>query len=182
MTGSRRRGRGRRSPGRTASPTIRNLEREKYRLEQRARTLASHKATSLVMKEREGDRRQTYVHLRGDFLAKGKEVSPGVPAFLPPLPPPEQPEATNQLADRLALAKWLVDPENPLTARVTVNRFWERCFGAGLVQTSVQLISRAQRAAAPRRSRRRPRRGRDGPPRAPCVPSASEARRPRAHS
>ncbi|MBK8000995.1 MAG: PSD1 domain-containing protein [Verrucomicrobia bacterium] len=114
----------------TASPTIRNLERERIRLEQRLKELASPKSTTLVMQERTNAQpRQTYVHVRGDFLTKGKDVSAGVPAVFPPLP-------ANQPANRLALARWLVDPANPLTARVTVNRFWERCFGTGLVKTS----------------------------------------------
>ncbi|MFM8360848.1 MAG: DUF1553 domain-containing protein, partial [Verrucomicrobiota bacterium] len=73
--------------------------------------------------------RETYVHVRGDFLTRGRTVTPGVPAVFPPLP-------TNAPADRLALARWLVDPAHPLTARVAVNRFWERCFGTGLVKTS----------------------------------------------
>ena len=115
---------------RKASPTIRDLEREQFRLEQRAKELASSKSTTLVVKERsEPQPRQSYVHVRGDFLSKGREVTPGVPAVFPPLPA-ELP------TNRLALAKWLVDPANPLTARVTVNRFWERCFGTGLVKTS----------------------------------------------
>ena len=73
--------------------------------------------------------RATHIQVRGNFLEKGKEVTPGVPAVLPPLPA-EQP------ANRLALAQWLMSPENPLTARVTVNRLWERIFGTGLVKTS----------------------------------------------
>ncbi len=113
----------------SASPVVRNLEREKYRLEQRARELAAPKSSTLVIKERDADRRQTYVQVRGDFLTRGKEVSAGVPAAFQPLPAGEP-------ANRLALARWLVDPANPLTARVTVNRFWERCFGVGLVKTS----------------------------------------------
>jgi hypothetical protein len=113
-----------------ASPTIRDLERERLRLEQRLKEISSRKATTLVMQERTNAQpRQTFVHLRGDFLTKGKDVSAGVPAVFPPLP-------ANQPTNRLALAKWLVDPANPLTARVTVNRFWERCFGTGLVKTS----------------------------------------------
>lgn len=118
---------------RTVSPAVRTLEREKLRLEQRAKELAAPKVTTLVMKERDGARRQTFVQLRGDFLTKGKEVAPGVPAVFPPL---TDETSTNHLANRLDLARWLVDPENPLTARVTVNRFWERCFGVGLVKTS----------------------------------------------
>ena len=115
---------------RTVSPEIRELEREQFRLEQRLKKMKSQKFSTLVMKERkEPEPRHTFVQLRGDFLTKGKEVTPGVPAVLPPLP-------AGTPTNRLALAKWLVSPENPLTARVTVNRFWERCFGTGLVKTS----------------------------------------------
>lgn len=113
---------------RTVSPAIREIERELFRLNQREAELASQKFTTLVMKERD-EPRITYIHERGDFLAKGKEVTAGVPAILPPLP-------TDQPANRLAFARWLVSPENPLTARVTVNRLWERVFGTGIVKTS----------------------------------------------
>jgi len=113
---------------RTFSPTIRRIERELFRLNQREAELANQRYTTLVMKERD-EPRVTYIHERGNFLAKGKEVTTGVPAVLPPLP-------ADQPADRLALARWLVNPENPLTARVTVNRLWERVFGTGIVKTS----------------------------------------------
>lgn len=112
---------------RTISPTIRKIERELYRLNEREQELTKAKYTTLVMQER-GEPRETYIHNRGNFLDKGKVVTPGVPAFL------KQPSETQ--VNRLTLAKWLVDPENPLTARVTVNRFWERFFGIGLVKTS----------------------------------------------
>jgi hypothetical protein len=115
---------------RASSETIRGLENELFRLEQKQKQLASQKFTSLVMQERsEAKPRDTYIHLRGDFLTKGKDVTAGVPAAFNPLP-------ANEPINRLTLAKWLVDPANPLTARVTVNRFWERCFGTGLVKTS----------------------------------------------
>ncbi|HEX9794534.1 MAG TPA: PSD1 and planctomycete cytochrome C domain-containing protein [Planctomycetota bacterium] len=73
--------------------------------------------------------RPSFVHVRGSFLRPGQAVSPGVPAILPPLPADATP-------DRLGFARWLVDPANPLTPRVTVNRFWEQLFGRGLVATS----------------------------------------------
>jgi len=115
---------------RTADPRIRDLERERFRLEQREKALAGQKFTSLIVAERsEPQPRQTYVHLRGDFLTKGNDVSAGVPAVFPQLPAGAKP-------DRLALAKWLVDPANPLTARVTMNRLWEQSFGTGIVKTS----------------------------------------------
>jgi hypothetical protein len=113
---------------RAISPAIRQLERELIRLNEREAELASAKYTTLVMLER-SEPRETYVHNRGNFLDKGKVVSPGVPAFLPPMPSGEPP-------NRLAFARWLVSSENPLTARVTVNRLWEHFFGTGLVKTS----------------------------------------------
>lgn len=113
---------------RSVAPAIRPIERELFRLRERETEIANRKYTSLVMKERE-EPRQTHVHVRGNFLEKGPEVSAGVPEALGPLP-------GDQAANRLALARWLVSPENPLTARVTVNRFWERVFGTGIVKTS----------------------------------------------
>ncbi|HEX7899082.1 MAG TPA: DUF1553 domain-containing protein [Planctomycetota bacterium] len=77
----------------------------------------------------EGRRRKTQIQVRGNFLDKGKEVSEGVPAVFHPLP-------ADAPKNRLGLARWLVHPDNPLTARVIVNRYWERLFGAGIVSTS----------------------------------------------
>ena len=115
---------------RAGSEEIRALERELYRLEEKRKKLAAQKFTTLITQERtNAEPRQSYIHLRGDFLTKGKTVTPGVPAVLPPLP-------SNEPPNRLALAKWVVDPANPLTARVTVNQYWQRLFGTGLVETS----------------------------------------------
>lgn len=72
---------------------------------------------------------KTFVHVRGDFLRPGEAVTPGVPAALHRFSPRQ---AT---ADRLDLARWLVRPENPLTARVAVNHLWQHLFGRGLVTT-----------------------------------------------
>src|SRR5262245_43327001 len=75
-----------------------------------------------IMKELpEAQKRATKIHLRGDFLNQGKDVKPGVPSLFQPLPEGMPP-------NRLALAQWLVDRRNPLTARVTVNRYWEQIF------------------------------------------------------
>lgn len=75
-----------------------------------------------------GKPRDSFVLARGDYRNQTEKVTPGVPAVLPPLP-------TGAKANRLALAKWLVDPNHPLTARVAVNRYWQMYFGFGLVKT-----------------------------------------------
>ncbi len=82
-----------------------------------------------VMREQEAAfRRPTAMFERGNWLAKGALVSPGVPRLFNPAPAAEP-------RDRLEFARWLVSPDNPLTARVTVNRFWNELFGMGLVET-----------------------------------------------
>ena len=89
--------------------------------------------TTLVMQERPpGQERPTHLHHRGEFLQPREAVTPGVPAFLPPLP-------ANSPPNRLALARWLVDPANPLTGRVIMNRQWEALFGRGIVRTTEDL-------------------------------------------
>jgi mono/diheme cytochrome c family protein len=73
--------------------------------------------------------RRTYVFQRGNWLDKGEVVACGVPAVMPPLPDGLPP-------DRLAMARWIASPENPLTARVMVNRLWQELFGTGIVETA----------------------------------------------
>jgi hypothetical protein len=87
--------------------------------------------SQLVLQSREGGR-ATHVLARGDFLKPGSAVSPGVPAFLNPLP-------KDASANRLTFAEWLVDRKSPTTARALVNRVWQAYFGTGLVETSEDL-------------------------------------------
>ena len=82
---------------------------------------------TLVTDEKPGEP-FAYVLERGDYNKPGARVTAGVPASLPPLPGGVQ-------NNRLGLARWLVDPEHPLTARVVANRFWSELFGQGLVTT-----------------------------------------------
>ena len=86
--------------------------------------------------------RKTHIQLRGSYLSLGEEVAPGVPQVFGSLPKGSNP-------DRLAMAKWLVDQENPLTARVVANRFWENLFGVGIVLTSEEFGSQGERPSHP---------------------------------
>jgi hypothetical protein len=83
--------------------------------------------TTMVLRAR-AEPRESRLFIKGDFTRPGDPVIPGVPKVLHPLPEVENPS-------RLDLARWVVDEENPLTARVTMNRFWQHYFGKGLVET-----------------------------------------------
>jgi len=91
--------------------------------------------TSLVMEEMDPPR-DTFVLVRGDFRTQGEQVTAGTPAFLPPL--------AGGPTNRLALARWLVSKDNPLMARVTVNRYWAMFFGTGLVKTANDFGSQGE--------------------------------------
>jgi hypothetical protein len=92
---------------------------------------------ALVMKERK-DLRPAYILKRGAYDQPGEEVSRNTPAFLPPL------KSSDQLKTRLDLARWVTDKRHPLTARVTVNRFWQQFFGVGIVKTSEDFGSQGE--------------------------------------
>lgn len=92
--------------------------------------------TVMVMQESEKPR-DTYLLGRGDYTNKVEKVTPGVPAMLPPLAPGEK-------ANRLALARWLVNPNHPLTARVAINRYWQMYFGTGIVKTAEDFGSQGE--------------------------------------
>ncbi len=97
--------------------------------------------TTMVMSELEKPR-QTFILARGDYRNQTEKVSPGVPGVLPPLP-------KDAPLNRLTLAKWLVDPANPLTARVAVNRYWQMRFGTGLVKTAENFGSQGDPPSNP---------------------------------
>ncbi len=97
--------------------------------------------TTLVARER-GQRRDTFLLIRGEYDKPGEKVEPGLPAILPPLP---QGAPTN----RLGFAQWLTDPAHPLTARVTVNRLWQQFFGVGLVKTAEDFGVQGERPSHP---------------------------------
>ena len=90
----------------------------------------------------EGTPRPSFIYLRGEFLSPGDPVVPGVPAALHPLP-------GDTKLDRLGLAKWLVDPENPLVGRVAVNRLWQELFGVGIVETAEEFGTQGEPPSHP---------------------------------
>ncbi|MHC4879677.1 MAG: DUF1553 domain-containing protein [Planctomycetota bacterium] len=105
------------------------LEARQTKLKAEESSLAQNIPSTMIFRERTKNPRKTHIMIRGNFLDLGAPVDPNVPAILPPLPATESP------ANRLDFARWLFAPEHPLTARVTVNRFWQRFFGLGLVET-----------------------------------------------
>ena len=116
---------------------------------------AMRPATSVpIMKNLATDQqRETYVHVRGNYRAKGETVTFGLPSIFHPLrhegPQRHDNTAPNSSIDRLDLARWLMQSDNPLTARVTVNRIWETLFGLGLVRTTEEFGSQGDLPSHP---------------------------------
>ncbi|MFO1054729.1 MAG: PSD1 and planctomycete cytochrome C domain-containing protein [Planctomycetota bacterium] len=97
-----------------------------------------------VMRELPADaQRVTHLFVRGSFLSPGEEVTPDVPSRIFPIKP-EYPR------NRLGLAQWIVDKDNPLTARVLVNRIWEQVFGIGLVETTEEFGQQGEPPSHPK--------------------------------
>ena len=97
--------------------------------------------STMVMSEMETPR-DSFVLVRGSYEKPGDKVTPGVPACLPPLP-------EGAPRNRLGLARWLVDPANPLPARVAVNRYWQMYFGTGIVKTVEDFGSQGEMPSHP---------------------------------
>jgi hypothetical protein len=119
----------------------------KKQVEKAQKDLQAHERSILevmVMEERK-DQRPTFLLKRGAWNNpdKSQPIHPGVPAALQALP-------KDSPASRLGLALWLTDPGNPLTARVTVNRYWQHFFGTGLVKTLEDFGSQGERPSHPR--------------------------------
>ncbi|MFM7055844.1 MAG: DUF1553 domain-containing protein [Planctomycetota bacterium] len=111
-------------PSQQLQSTLQGLERELAEI--RARGTIAH-----VMSER-AEPPTAYVLTRGEYDKRGEQVSADTPKVLPPFP-------ADAPRNRLGLARWLMSAEHPLTARVTVNRYWQEIFGTGLVQTTGDL-------------------------------------------
>ena len=114
----------------SVDPNVRTAQKAFEKVKAERDALQAKIPTALILREKKSDGPiTTPLHIRGEWLNAGDPVEAGTPAILPPLP-------AGAKANRLSMAKWLVSPENPLTARVTVNRMWESYFGRGIVETS----------------------------------------------
>ena len=117
---------------RSIAPELKSQRDRLTVLENQIKEQSPH-TTVPIMRELVNDkRRETRIQFRGNFLDTGSHVKEGVPAVFHPLP-------ERISANRLGVARWLVNRENPLTARVAVNRHWEQLFGFGIVSTSEEF-------------------------------------------
>jgi Protein of unknown function (DUF1553)/Protein of unknown function (DUF1549)/Concanavalin A-like lectin/glucanases superfamily/Planctomycete cytochrome C len=113
---------------------LRELRKERQKLEKSL-------TTTMVMAEMSKPR-DTFILGRGEYDNRGEKVTSGVPSFLPPM-------ARDLPANRLGLAKWILDPSNPLTARVAVNQYWQQYFGIGIVKTAEDFGSQGEPPSHP---------------------------------
>ena len=110
------------APSLTLAVRLDRLAAEEEKLQARG-------ALTLVMEEKKGSEPFAHILKRGEYSQPGEKVGTATPEVLPPLP-------AGAPRNRLGLAQWLVAPENPLTARVTMNRLWQQFFGTGLVEST----------------------------------------------
>jgi len=122
-------------------PEHRRLTQEAADLKKQLVATEAEIPTTLVMEEQK-EMRPTFILMRGAYDKPGEKVTAATPGVLPAL-------AADLPSNRLGLAKWLVSRENPLTARVIVNRFWQHFFGTGLVRTSEDFGSQGDPPSHP---------------------------------
>ena len=118
------------------------LQRKLGDVRRRAISIRERYPTVMVMNEMSSPR-DTFLLRRGQYDQPGKKVLAGTPQALPPMPSGAQ-------ANRLGMARWLVDPSHPMTSRVTVNRFWQMCFGSGIVKSSEDFGTQGELPSHPR--------------------------------
>ena len=124
-----------------ARSIVDGVRAQKLTLESEKKALEEVIPASLVMADMPQER-DSFIMMRGQYDKPGEKVTRGTPAVLPPLPKRDR-------YTRLDLADWLVSPQHPLTARVTVNRFWQQFFGTGLVKTSGDFGSQGEPPSHP---------------------------------
>ncbi|HEY3862064.1 MAG TPA: DUF1553 domain-containing protein [Verrucomicrobiae bacterium] len=99
------------------------------KLEEETEPIRKRGGTTLIMQEKKDEEPFAYVLLRGNYTTKGDKVIATTPASLPPM-------TADEPHNRLGLARWIISRQNPLVARVTVNRLWSQLFGTGIVETT----------------------------------------------
>lgn len=119
------------------------LTKQKTLHDQKKKLTANYSLKAMVTKERK-EIRPAYMLIRGQYDKPGEEVTRNTPTFLPAL------TTRGKTPSRMDLAKWFVDPKNPLTARVEVNRIWQQFFGVGLVKTSEDFGSQGDVPSHPK--------------------------------
>lgn len=122
-------------------PRFQQLVKQRETAQRQLQRLKDSVPTAMVMRDQSG-LRATKILEGGSYQNPGEVVSCDTPAVLPPMPADEP-------SNRLGLARWIVDPRNPLTARVAVNRFWQMHFGVGLVSTPEDFGVRGQPPSHP---------------------------------
>jgi len=125
----------------TIAPSLSKDRAELATLEKQLAAAKPKTTVPVMQRLPEAEQRESFVQLRGSYLSPGEKVSAGVPAVFHPL------KAGN--SDRLALAEWLMDDDNPLTSRVIANRHWETLFGTGIVETSEEFGSQGELPSHP---------------------------------
>ncbi|MBV8834284.1 MAG: DUF1553 domain-containing protein, partial [Acidobacteriaceae bacterium] len=114
---------------------IREMDASLWQIQRRS-------ATTLIMQERADTQPTAHVLYRGQYDQMREEVHANTPSVLPPM-------TQSMPRNRLGLAMWVIDPGNPLTARVTVNRFWQEIFGTGIVKTAEDFGSQGEPPSHP---------------------------------
>ena len=125
----------------STDPELKKFQAELADIRKKREALDRQVTTTLVMAERE-EPRGAYILARGQYTQPGEQVYPTTPAVLSPMP-------EDAPKNRLGLAHWLVDSAHPLTARVTVNRFWQNIFGTGIVKTAEDFGSQGEQPHHP---------------------------------
>jgi mono/diheme cytochrome c family protein len=122
-------------------PIFDPLHKELSAVDKEHQEMTGKMPATLVSKEL-GQPRPAYILQRGEYDRKGEKVGRATPGFLPPMP-------LDSNKDRLGFARWVVSRDNPLTARVAVNRLWQQCFGTGIVKTAEDFGSQGERPSHP---------------------------------
>ena len=118
------------------SPEAKQLAAQIEKLKKKEQAIQKAVTTTMVMQEMPKPR-DAFILQRGEYDQRGEKVQAGVPPSLPPM-------GNGASKNRLGLAKWMVQPGHPLTARVAVNRFWQMVFGSGIVKTTEDLGSQGE--------------------------------------